>query len=1397
MRTNVIPAEAAMKGGTHSCRYAVCLLFLLSIVGPSAVAQTLSFSPPSLNFGSRMVGTRSAAQTVTLTVDAYPSLVITSVAITGANPAAFAIAPGTTCTNGSTVLPHSSCVIKVTFKPGTVGPKSASVTLTDNAPDTPQNIPLTGSGLGAAVQLSPTSLNFGNETVGLSASRSVTLTNTGNLSLSLTTVALTGPNSGVFHIASGTTCTNGSTVQPNSTCVINVTFAPPSTGSKTASVSLTDNSVGGPKSFGLSGTGIAATVALKPGSLKFGSLLLGTSSSAETVVLTNTGSGTLSFTSVGVTGANASSFVLTPSSTCTTGSTLPPGSTCTLVVTFAPKAIGPNSAKVSLVDNSLSGPKSLSLSGTGLGPAVQLSSTVVNFGSQAVDSTNSTQVTLTNAGNVTLSLNSIAITGANASDFFLAPGTTCPTTGGTLGPGANCTIGIGFTPSDNGSRSASVVINDDASGSPHTISLSGSGTAVPAQVSPTDISFGNLVVGNTSGTQTATLINNQTVATLNFTSPIALGGLNPGDFTIANTSTCVFGTPVAANGGTCVVNLAFTPTAPGNRSASVTFTDDATNSPQVVNLTGNGIAKVTVSLQALNLGSQALNTTSLPKSVTLSNDETSAIGISNFSFVGDFALDPTGTTCVLGQATLGAGSSCIVSVTFRPTAIGTRGGLLTIADDAGNQTVTLTGSTPPRFAYATNFNDNTISLYTVNPTTGQLRANGYLFSSQIGPRSVAVAVDPKGQFAYAYVANFKSANVSAYAIDLAGGTLTEVAGSPFATGNFPNSVAVLPSINTNGDVTQEAVYVVNLNSDNVSGYTICLPTPQAVNAPACAVPNPLAPGTLVPMASSPFSTGAGPSGISIDPLGRFAYVPNLLDSSVSAYTIGADGTLTRTTPATFAAGTAPQSVVVDPSGRFVYTANNTSNDVSAFSIVAASGNLTPIPGSPFAAGTGANSLTIDPSGQFVYVADGTAGNISAYTIDPTSGALAQIVNSPFPAGSLPRSVTVDPSGTFVYAPNLNSDNISVFKIDPASGDLLSLGQMIARAGSSSFAFAAGATAVAYKPLLAYSANLYGNSVSAFTIDPTSGGLTAVSGSPFPTGATPQSVTADPSGKFAYVASGGSSNNLAAYAINADGSLKALSGSPFSAGTVPHSVVVDPSGRFVYVANQNSGGISAYTLNPDGSLASIAGASAGTGPASLTIDPSGRFLYAANGTSNNISAFSIDPTSGALTAVTNSPFAAGKSPNSVAVDPTGTFAFVTDGQDSNVTAYTLNPVTGALTQVPGSPFPAGTAPRSVTVEPSGKYVYTANFGSDNFSAFAIDPTTGILNPLASSPFPGASQPDSIAVDPSGNFVYVANIGSNNISVYSLDPTTGNLSPTTPSSFPTDTGPISLAIIGKVH
>jgi DNA-binding beta-propeller fold protein YncE len=99
---------------------------------------------------------------------------------------------------------------------------------------------------------------------------------------------------------------------------------------------------------------------------------------------------------------------------------------------------------------------------------------------------------------------------------------------------------------------------------------------------------------------------------------------------------------------------------------------------------------------------------------------------------------------------------------------------------------------------------------------------------------------------------------------------------------------------------------------------------------------------------------------------------------------------------------------------------------------------------------------------------------------------------------------------------------------------------------------------------------------------------------------------------------------------------------------------------------------------------------------VTVHPSGKFAYVTNAGSNNISGYTINPSTGALTAIAGSPFAAGFSPISVAVDPNGKFAYVANWEGNNVSGYTINPNTGALTAIAGSPFAAGTRPFCVTV-----------------------------------------------------------------------------------------------------
>ena len=329
---------------------------------------------------------------------------------------------------------------------------------------------------------------------------------------------------------------------------------------------------------------------------------------------------------------------------------------------------------------------------------------------------------------------------------------------------------------------------------------------------------------------------------------------------------------------------------------------------------------------------------------------------------------------------------------------------------------------------------------------------------------------------------------------------------------------------------------------------------------------------------------------------------------------------------------------------------------------------------------------------------------------------------------------------------------------------------------------------------AYVANFNSNNVSAYTINPATGALIGVAGSPFTAGWDPAWMTVDPTGKFVYVANA-ADDNVWAYTTNSGtGALTAVAGSPFSAGLAPRGVTVDPTGKFAYVANYSSNNVSAYTINSaTGALTAIPGSpfAGGSAPISVTVDPTGKFAYVANYiSSNNVSAYTINSATGALTAVPGSPFAAGTQPDFVAVDPTGRFAYVANEFSNNVSAYTISSATGALTSVPGSPFSAGTYPLPVTVDPTGKFVYVVNAGDNNVSAYTINPATGALTAVAGSPFAAGSAPRSVTVDPTGEFAYVANEDSSNVSAYTINPATGALTAVPGSPFAAGSHPYSV-------
>jgi 6-phosphogluconolactonase len=262
---------------------------------------------------------------------------------------------------------------------------------------------------------------------------------------------------------------------------------------------------------------------------------------------------------------------------------------------------------------------------------------------------------------------------------------------------------------------------------------------------------------------------------------------------------------------------------------------------------------------------------------------------------------------------------------------------------------------------------------------------------------------------------------------------------------------------------------------------------------------------------------------------------------------------------------------------------------------------------------------------------------------------------------------------------------------------------------------------------------------------------------------------------------------------------------------------DTKPKFVYVVNTGVliGGhpgtemstVSGYAIDATtGGLSPVPGSpfAAGTTATSIAVDPSNRFVYVSNSRSNNISAYTVDSTTGALTAVSGSPFPTGFFPNLVAVDPSGKFVYVANfcltpicnGGNGTISAYAINGTTGALNAVPGSPFAAGLGPDSVTIDPSGKFLYVVSYGL-GVSSYTIDRGTGALTPISGSPFAAGINPSSVAVDPLGKFVYVTNIGSpplfnGTVSGFTTDSGTGALKAIVGSPFAAEMIPTSMTV-----
>jgi 6-phosphogluconolactonase len=280
-----------------------------------------------------------------------------------------------------------------------------------------------------------------------------------------------------------------------------------------------------------------------------------------------------------------------------------------------------------------------------------------------------------------------------------------------------------------------------------------------------------------------------------------------------------------------------------------------------------------------------------------------------------------------------------------------------------------------------------------------------------------------------------------------------------------------------------------------------------------------------------------------------------------------------------------------------------------------------------------------------------------------------------------------------------------------------------------------------------------------------------------------------SSRFLYAALP-TANQIVAYREDPNsGVLTLLSISPITAGPAVESLAIHPSKKFMYAANSFESDISLYTLASSGALTEVTPRTpTGTTPTLLVMDTTGSFLYVANSGSANISVFSIDAGSGALTAVTGSPFPVGPSPLSMRLTPSGNFLYVSSsGAPGNVEVWSSNAGVLSIAGV----AQVGTNPNGMVIDSSGAHLYVANSNPDNsISEFSINSTTGLLTLLSTISGPALSSPVDLLIDKSGKYLYAANEASSNLAAYSVA-SDGSLGLLGNSPFATNTHPSVIA------
>jgi 6-phosphogluconolactonase len=322
-------------------------------------------------------------------------------------------------------------------------------------------------------------------------------------------------------------------------------------------------------------------------------------------------------------------------------------------------------------------------------------------------------------------------------------------------------------------------------------------------------------------------------------------------------------------------------------------------------------------------------------------------------------------------------------------------------------------------------------------------------------------------------------------------------------------------------------------------------------------------------------------------------------------------------------------------------------------------------------------------------------------------------------------------------------------------------------------------------------------IAAFREDPNSGVLTAIPGSPFPSGASPESIAIHPSGKFLYAVNGGENeNNVSLFDVAGSGVLSEIPPRT-PVGEAPKLLAMDAGGNFLYVANGGANTVSVFSIDQtNGTLTAVQNPfPVGMSPSDMKLNSAGTVLYMVGAESNVLASFGI--TNGALTSLiqssSNSPGnSPGNGPNAIAIAPDGNYLYIANTLDGSISIFGISS-SGVFTQTAGSPFAESLTadPLSLAVHPSGNFLFVANSHSNNVAVYSITTSSGALTATATPTYGTQSGPSFLAVDPNGNFLLVGAQGAAGIQAFGIDGSNGSLNAI--ASYPVGNTPSSIAVI----